>query len=110
MQSLPYSQLDQSQLKQVAYLFADHLFGTDVTAFTYELDQDGVVKGRAAVSSQQSAIGRAKQNAPVTVHMIEEVHVTDAQIKHAQMSMDALAASVARELYQREQIQQEVSA
>jgi hypothetical protein len=109
MQSLPYSELNQSQLEQVAFLFADEHFGTDATAFTYELDQDGTVKGRAAVSGHQSTKARARQSAPVTMIAIQEVHITEDQIKHAMMSMDALAASIARELYQREQVQQEIS-
>jgi hypothetical protein len=109
MQSLPYSELSQSQLDQVTYLFADQHFGTDAAAFTYELDQDGEIKGRAAISIQLSAKARAKQAAPVTVIAIQEVHVTENQVKHASMSMDALAASIARKLYQTEKVQQEIS-
>jgi hypothetical protein len=110
MQSLHYSELNQSQLDQVTYLFADQHFGTDAAAFSYELDQDGVIKGRTAISYQHSEKARARQSAPVKVIAIQEVHVTEEKIKHASMSMDALAASIARELYQSQKVQQEISA
>lgn len=94
MQSLPYSSLSKSQRAMVAYLFADDIFGADANAFVYEVDGKGEVKSR--VSSEQSSVRRrARQNAPVLVTLIEEVHITDDLIHHAQMSMDALAASVA---------------
>jgi hypothetical protein len=110
MQSLSYSELNQSQLDQVTYLFADQHFGTDAAAFSYELDQDGIVQGRAREQRAESRPSRARQNAAVKVIAIQEVHVTEEQIKHAIMSMDALAASIARDLYQREQVQQEILA
>jgi hypothetical protein len=108
MQSLPYSQLNQSQLDQVAYLFADKQFGTDAVAFVYELTEAGQITGRTPIHIDRSP-GRAKQNAPVKVIAVREVHVTEEQIKQAQMYMDALAAFVAREMYQPINVEQEIS-
>lgn len=109
MSSLPYASLSESQRAQVAYLFADHIFGTDVNAFVYEVDGERV-KGRVkSVNSEQSSVSRrARQNARVVVTMVEEAYITNEMIAHAQMSMDALAASIAQRLNQ--SIPQEVNA
>jgi hypothetical protein len=99
MQSLTHSQLSPVQLDRVAYLFADAHFGTDASAFSYEVDARGNVKGR--VSNQRTATsGRSKRGAPVFVTAIVEVHITDEQISHAHFSMDALAVSIASKIIQ----------
>jgi hypothetical protein len=102
MQTFSHSDLTERQLAQVAYLFADQHFGTDATAFTYELDKNGDVKSRSRIVENNSAADpskrRARQGAAITVHMIEEVNITDELIRHASMSMDALAASIAQSL------------
>lgn len=46
MQTVSFSALDQGQLAQVAYLFADEIFGTDASAFEYELNGKGNLTGR----------------------------------------------------------------
>lgn len=110
MQSLSFSDLNERQLAQVAYLFADSIFGTNAAAFTYELDGSGDVKGRS-IANSQLPIGnekkRARQGAAIKVHMIEEVNITDELIRHARMSMDALAASIAQHIYQSQPIEVE---
>jgi hypothetical protein len=111
MQSLSHSDLTERQLAQVAYLFADQHFGTDAAAFTYELATNGDVKGRSRIVEMDCAAGkqRARQNSLVQVHMIEEVNITDELIRHASMSMDALAASIAQRIYQSQPIEEGVS-
>lgn len=109
MTSLSFSDLNERQLAQVAYLFADSIFGTDAAAFTYELDKNGDVKFRSRIVGNGDAEEkkRSRQNSPVQVHMIEEVNITDELIRHARMSMDALAASIAQGLYQSQSIEVE---
>lgn len=109
MQSLPYSSLTEEQRARVAYLFADALFGTDASAFVYEWDgQD--IKGRyqANIKCQVKRV-RKVGPASVKVTMVQEVNITDALIQSANMNMDALAALIARQIYQ-SQIQEEVPA
>jgi hypothetical protein len=101
MTSLPFSELTDDQRAQVAYLFADQIFGTDVNAFAYELNEKGEVKGRSRIAQSGCAeVKRSRQNSPVIVHMIEEVHITEDMINRVNMSMDALAASIAQRIYQ----------
>jgi hypothetical protein len=108
MTSLSFSDLNERQLAQVAYLFADSIFGTDAAAFNYELTTNGAVKGRSRIVVLNCAAGkRSRQNSPVQVHMIEEVNITDELIRHASMSMDALAASIAQNIYQSQPIEVE---
>jgi hypothetical protein len=112
MNSLPFSQLTDDQRAQVAYLFADSIFGTDASAFAYELNDQGEVKGRSRIATNGDAANqpRARKTNIVQIHMIEEVNITDELIRHASMSMDALAASVAQRIYQSQSqtIQQQV--
>ena len=101
MQSLPFSQLTDEQRARVAYLFADSIFGTDANAYAYELNDKGDVKFRSRIAQAGYAeVKRSRKNSPVMVHMIEEVNITDELIRHASMSMDALAASIAQHIYQ----------
>ena len=102
MQQLSHSELNEHQLAQVNYLFADSIFGTNAAAFVYEL-KNGDVKGRTLASSDFHR--RAKQDSPIKVTAVEEVNITDEIIRHANMSMDALAASVAEHFYQSQSTQ-----
>ncbi len=99
MTILSYSELNDQQLKQVAYLFADSFFVTDPAAFVYELDIHGNVRGRAITGEQLKNKKRAVL-APVIVTATQEVNITEEIIRHTRMSMDALAASIARDVYQ----------
>lgn len=109
MPTLSHSDLNERQLAQVAYLFADQAFGTDVCAFVYELDKNGDVKTRSRIVGNGDAAGkrRAPKGTPITIHMIEEVNITEELIRHASMSMDALAASIAGRIYQSQTIEVE---
>ena len=113
MQTISHSDLTERQLAQAAYLFADHLFGTDACAFAYELDQHGDVKSRSRIVEKNSAADqpkrRARKGAPMTIHMIEEVNITDELIRHVSMSRDALAASIAQGIYQSQSVEVENS-
>jgi hypothetical protein len=111
MTSLSFSDLNERQLAQVVYLFADSIFGTDATVYAYELATNGDVKGRSRIAGNGDAAGsqRARQNSTMHVHMIEEVNITDELIRHASMSMDALAASIAQCIYQSNPIEVENS-
>jgi hypothetical protein len=101
MQTLPYSSLNEKQLAQVAYLFADQFFGSDASAFVYEVDGKGEVKGRAlATKDEGQRTERTKAHSPINVNAIAEVNVTEEMINTANMHMDALAAAVAQKLYQ----------
>lgn len=100
MSSLPYSNLNEIQRARVAYLFADDFFGTDASAYLYELDTQGNVTGRTATQHTALKTKRAKQSAPVIVTTAPEVNVTNELIQHASMSMDALAAFIADKLFQ----------
>lgn len=99
MSSLPYSNLNEIQRACVAYLFADDFFGTDASAYLYELDTQGNVTGRTVTQPTAPKIERAKQSAPVMVTTAPEVNVTNELIQRAHMNMDALAAFVADKLY-----------
>jgi hypothetical protein len=111
MNTLSFSDLTERQLTQVAYLFADQHFGTDAAAFTYELDKNGDVKSRSRIVENNSAADpgkpRARKGASITIHMIEEVNITDELIRHASMSTDALAASIAQRIHQSQPIEVE---
>lgn len=104
MNTLLFSQLTNVQRAQADYLFADSYFGTDVNAYLYELNESGEVKSRSGNSDASG--GRSRGHA-VQVHMIEEVRITDELSQHVQMSMDALAASVASKIYLSQTISQE---
>lgn len=102
MPALSYTSLSDSQRAQVAYLFADHIFGTDAGAFTYEV-KDGNVYGRAldrtATNGDRRSKQRARQIPTLKVTMLKEVHITDELIHQARTNMDALAASVANQIH-----------
>ncbi len=107
MQTLAHSQLNDAQLAQVAYLFADAHFGSDARAFVYEVNGHGDIKGRHAAEGQSPArSGRSKRRPPVNIQITQEAHVTESMIFNAQMSMDALAASIAEKLSQHSQIEE----
>jgi hypothetical protein len=99
MQSLPYSSLTNEQRARVDYLFADAIFGTDASAFVYEWDGKDI-KGRT--SNQLAVTSRARKLDPasVKVTMVQEVNITNELIQSANMHMDALAALIARKIYQ----------
>lgn len=101
MTSLPFSSLNKKQLTQVAYLFADEAFGTDASAYLYELDKGGDVKGRT-MDKQQTAMPRAQMRPEIKITVSQEANVTEEMIQRSRMNMDALAASVARRIYQRQ--------
>jgi hypothetical protein len=110
MSSLTYSSLSESQRAQVAYLFADAIFGTDAGAFTYEV-KDGNVHGRmmdrTATNGDARSTNRARRISPAKVTMLQEVNITDELKFTARTNMDALAASIASKL---QQSQEEVHA
>lgn len=110
MQQLPYSSLNESQRNQVAYLFADSHFGTDVNAYLYEVGTRGEVKGRTSDGRPLTVDRkRAKHNSQVKVTVIKEAQVTDEMIAHAHMSASAFAADIAKIILQSESIKQEVN-
>lgn len=100
---MQYDELTPAQKAQADYLFADIHFGTDPRAYLYEVDKGGDVIRRSIRPAEQSKpeprTKRARQSAPVTVTVIQEVNLPDEVIAHARMNMDALAASVAKTLY-----------
>lgn len=110
MSSLPYTNLNEIQRARVAYLFADDFFGTDASAYLYELDTQGNVTGRTATHPAAPKTKRARQSAPMMVTTAPEVNATNGLIQHAHMSMDALAAFIAAKLYQQSQVLEEVKA
>ena len=97
---LTLSALNKQQSIQVAYLFADHLFGTDASAYLYSLNQRGDVSGRTPTASDDGH--RTTKGVTVTniMNCIDD-HASGEQIRAAQMHMDALAAEVAMKLYQK---------
>lgn len=105
MQIIAHAALDQIQIAQIDYLFADAVFGTDASAYLYEIDKRGCVTGRVRVNAKP--VTRAAQNAEVLI-TAREVHVNDKDLQTANMHMDALAASIANKLYQRQQLLAEV--
>lgn len=100
MQTLSISQLTESQLAQVRYLFADHAFGTDACAFMYEVDKAGEVKGRSMIEGERSAISARARRADVCISLISEVNITERLISQMQSHMDTLAVSIATKLHQ----------
>ena len=104
--SLPYHSLTTDQQARAAYLFADEVFGTDPSAYAYEVDKSGRITGRKPNQLTVTTANRARQSAPVTVTTTEEATLTDDLIHHARMSMDALAASIAADLNQTRKLQE----
>lgn len=97
MIALSYSSLSDSQRAQVAYLFADHIFGTDAGAFVYEVDSEEI-KGRV-LAGQQSQVAQRARTATPKVTMLQEVHITNEMTMQSMSAMNALAASVANQIY-----------
>jgi hypothetical protein len=97
MTSLPFSSLTDKQLVQVAYLFADSFFGTDASAFVYEVD-GGEVIGRWTMDGGRCTETHIHPKVNVTVS--QEVNVTEEMRKQVNMNMDALSALVAQNIYQ----------
>jgi hypothetical protein len=97
-----FTDLTPNQRGQVDRIFADELFGTDAGAYLYHVDGNGNVTGRQPKDAQAATVSTKR----VTEFKIKSrvVLATDEQIKTAQMHMDALAASVARKLYQHEEV------
>jgi hypothetical protein len=103
MTYISYSSLNDKQLAQVAYLFADQFFGTDTSAFVYEVNEKGEIKGRTlATKDEGQRTEQAKMKPRFNVTAIAEVNPTKEMISTAYMNMDALAASVAQKLYQQQ--------
>jgi hypothetical protein len=98
---MEYSSLTQDQHLQVDYLFADVAFGTDPTAFDYEIDRAGKIAGRKPFK-QAKPMRLTRHKCQAKVIALEEVNPTAEQIKLSEMSMDALAASIARELHHKD--------
>jgi hypothetical protein len=104
MSTITHSALSEEQLSQVAYLFADDAFGTDASAYLYEVDRRGdVVSRQLTVDGGRSSTTRRVTLMTVTGR--PSLQVSDEQIKIARMHMESLAASVAEKLYQ-QQIQE----
>lgn len=99
MSSLSYSSLSKSQRAQVAYLFADAIFGTDASGFVYEVDGEEI-RGRRAIDPQKNQV-RARRVDLTTpkVTMLQEVHITDEMTIRSMSAMNALAASVANHIH-----------
>jgi hypothetical protein len=51
MTDLLHSDLSADQRARVVYLFVDEFFGTDPSAFNYEVDQRGVICGRRTIDA-----------------------------------------------------------
>jgi hypothetical protein len=102
---LDFSKLNEGQLAQVAYLFADEHFGTNAAAYAYEVDKNGDVKFRSRINQITCSTEkkRASQNPAIQVYMIEEINITDELIRSASMSMDALAAAIANRIYKNQE-------
>lgn len=101
-QTSTYDTLTKEQIEQVDYLFADEIFGTDPNAYLYELS-NGKITGRRINGTQTKKQGRAQRSAPVIVHKREEPNITPELIDRANMSMEALAVSIAEKLFMQEQ-------
>ena len=99
MQSTPFASLTEKQLAQVAYLFADSFFGTDSSAFFYEVD-GGEICGRWTVDGRP--LRETHIHPQVNVTVLQEVNVTDEMRKQVNMNMDALSALVAQKIYQQQ--------
>jgi hypothetical protein len=99
MTTVPHSALNESQLKQVMYLFADEVFGTDAAAYLYELDQRGAVTGRKPLSLDAHKTRKVKRT---QIHIMQHTSVSADQVRRAQTHMEALAASIAEAIYQQQ--------
>ena len=96
--SVPYSTLKPAQRKQAAYLFADEAFGTDASAYLYELDKSGVITGRKSLANVEGRRSRKVTQTEIRIRPL--VNVSAGQVRAAQMHMDALSASIAETVYQ----------
>ena len=91
--SVPYSTLKHAQRKQADYLFADQAFGTDASAYLYELDKSGGITGRKSLANVEGRRSRKVTQTEIRIRPLVNVSA-------AQMRMDALAASIAETVYQ----------
>ena len=98
--NIAFEALTDEQKKKVDYLFADPHFGTDPAAFIYEIEK-GQITGRTAITSHpQKKLRRAKTTeVKVTVLPVPESEITPQMIGTSNTNMDALAALVARKIY-----------
>lgn len=94
---MQYAALTASQRAQVAYLFADAHFGTDVNAYAYLVDARGNVTGRRPNQLQPRDGSRTRRDQPVKVATAPEP--TAAHGIHPQ----TLAAILAREIRKQNQ-------
>jgi hypothetical protein len=108
MSALAYSALNDRQLAQVAYLFADAFFITDPAAYQYEISRNGDVTGRS-IAVRGCQVRKARSIAPVKLTAQEETHLTDQIIQRARMNMSALCASIAQGIYQQSKQLEEVN-
>lgn len=95
MQSLPHSALNTNQLAQVAYLFADEIFGTDASGFVYLVNDAGAVTGRR-YQAERLQVGKFRAAGEVRV-TTQEDEATDEFIS-MHMSAGALIALLTERL------------
>lgn len=104
-----YSSLTPAQRDQVAFLFADEIFGTDPSAYEYELTGE-TVTGRvrlSALSGQRSVHVRKPHSVTVNVAVrdVPEALVTVEMRRDAQMSIQQIARNVVARLIQSNQVE-----
>jgi len=87
--SLLYGELDAAQQASVAYLFADHLCGSDPLAYRYECKGSGEITGRVAL--QKAEPSRPKKITSHALMLAPAPHPTDAEITRIREATRQLA-------------------
>lgn len=99
MMTIAYSSLTTSQIEQAGYLFADELFGTDPSAYWYEIDTDGSVAGRVAMD-RKTVNKYPKRGSTVMLACRPEPHPTATQIQRRQELPGILASMIMEMRYE----------
>jgi len=101
-----YQSLTSQQRAQVAYLFADDVFGADPSAYEYEVN-GGMVAGRTAISDQRPAVRKKPHNiaAHVTVRETPEAYVTTQAQRETDLAIQSIARSVVERIIKSQNVE-----
>ena len=95
-----YQSLTTAQRDQVAYLFADDVFGEDPSAYEYEVN-GGMVAGRSRIAENSGAVHAKKARniaACITVRETPEAYVTKQSQRETAYAIQSIARSVVERL------------
>jgi len=102
-----FSSLTPTQQDQAAYLFADEIFGTDASAFDYEV-QDNNVIGRTKLNANSQQLSVRKPHTVLVNVSVREVpaeFVTIEMDRQSAYAIQSIARSVVARLIQSQSVE-----